>query len=181
MRKLIGLTGKAGVGKTTLAEYFSDNEKFKIMSYATPLKEALSVMTGEDISLFTDHSLKEQEIKWIGRTPRQIMQLFGTDFVRDMIHPDFWVLRMKQELLKSQDDIIIDDIRFDNEADLVRELGGLVIHMNRNTPFSVFSNHKSEKPIKFKIGSDKYLDCNCTKAEAYQTASAFVKIHYLNH
>lgn len=142
---IIGLAGEAGVGKTTIARLFRDEVNFEIKTFAAPLKKALQELTGLNEDYFTNIILKEQEIGWIGKSPKQLMQMMGTEFVRNMVHPDFWTRRMAQELLKMnpEDKVIIDDCRFENETALVRDLGGIVIHLERE--FECPTTHKAHK------------------------------------
>jgi hypothetical protein len=159
--KLIGFTGKAGVGKSTMANRLINDPLFyhqlSLLSFASPLKRSLSELTGLRIEYFTDQLLKESKIEWLGMSPRELMQKFGTDFVRNTIHPEFWVMRMRERLKKCHHDVVIDDIRFDNEAALVRENCGCLIHIIRDVP-SV-SNHVSETPVRYRNG-DYTTHCN---------------------
>jgi hypothetical protein len=61
------------------------------------------------------------------RTPRQIMQWWGTEFRREQ-DPDYWVDQVAHHLADYEDfpRWVITDVRFDNEAHLVRRLGGQV-------------------------------------------------------
>lgn len=145
---ILGLTGRARVGKTTLAEELELRNGFVIKSFATPLKHGLSVMTGLDPRYFTDPMLKNQIIPSFGTTPRLLMQRVATDAIRT-ISPNFWVVRMRQELRKDiyqNVKIVIDDCRFENEVQLIRDLGGQIIHLKRNQSEEEDS-HISERPL----------------------------------
>jgi hypothetical protein len=146
---LVGFAGTAGIGKSTLATLVSGWCNGIIIPYSKPLKESLVKLTGLSMDYFTDIELKEKIMPGLGKTPRQIMQLFGTEFVRNMIASDFWIWRMKQEFEKHQDkNIFIDDIRFNNEAQLIRDNGGIIIHLIRKyEKVTKESDHISELPI----------------------------------
>lgn len=45
--------------------------------------------------------------------------------------------------------MVVSDIRFENEAALIREMGGVIIHIERQTEKTETSNHVSEKGITF--------------------------------
>ena len=77
-----------------------------------------------------------------GLTPRYAMQTIGTDWGRKMIGDSLWVNAWRNTLPKGN--IVVDDVRFENEADAVRELGGLVVRLTRRDTLAV-GNHESEK------------------------------------
>jgi hypothetical protein len=134
---LIGLAGQKFSGKTTSANWLALAKEYRVKSFAHPLKHSLSVLTGLPINTFIDQELKSKVIPWIGKTPVELMQSFGTEYVREMVSESFWVDRMRLEITNPKWDIrcgyhiVIDDIRFQNEADLVREYGGKVIMLLR--------------------------------------------------
>ena len=129
---LIAFTGPIGCGKTTAAN-MTGRER---LSFAGPVRSTVKHLLD-----FTDWQLNTQEGKATvdiryGVTPRLVMQRFATDFVRTTI-PDLWVILMNERLNSYTKDcpIVIDDLRFENEAELVRLLGGTVIHITgRNEP-----------------------------------------------
>jgi len=169
---LIGFTGKAGVGKTTIAKKLQDYKGFLVKSFANPLKESLVTLTGLPMCHFTDSFLKEQSTEF-GKTPRELMQLYGTEFVRNMICEHFWVIRMRQELNSiGRVDVVIDDVRFEDEAQLIRERGGYLIHLKRDfeSPTDK-TGHKSEAGITVKE-NDIVIDSGKENAEwTYETVS----------
>lgn len=151
---LVGFTGRAGVGKTVTAEWFEAQHEIKILSFAEPLKESLSALTGLSIDHFKDPILKEKVIPGLDTTPRILMQLMATDFIRDMVDPDFWLWRMRQALSKySHRDIMIDDVRFPNEAEMIRINGGTIVHLRRSFVSTTDqTGHKSEIPLEVQKG-----------------------------
>jgi len=145
---LIGLAGGVGVGKTSIARELERHSDFIIMSYAQPLKAALTALTGLPMEFFTEIELKEKPLEF-GKSPRQMMQLMGTEFVRAMVSEDFWTWRMRQRIESREGcHIIIDDVRFNNEADLVRKMGGRVVHLFRDFECpTLHTKHRSEQAI----------------------------------
>ncbi len=67
---------------------------------------------------------KETHLKDIGATPRYLMQTVGSDWGRQTINKDLWI---KAVLNDSRPDmLVIDDVRFPNEYDAIRQEGGQV-------------------------------------------------------
>jgi hypothetical protein len=66
---------------------------------------------------------KEEPIEWLSGvrevTPRYLMQTLLTAWGRELVHPDLWAMVLGQKILKCEEDIVIDDLRFDNEAKLL--------------------------------------------------------------
>ncbi len=163
---LIGLTGKAGVGKTTIAKMLEERDGFVIRTYAYPLKKSLCSLTGLPMEYFTDIKLKEIPLDVIGKSPRQLMQLMGTEFVRNLVYKDFWTHRMSQTLrrMDATVNVVIDDCRFENETALVRSLGGKVVHLMRDYgKVTDQTAHASEQMIRsfpqdFMINSGRYTE-----------------------
>ncbi|WP_109512564.1 deoxynucleotide monophosphate kinase [Pseudomonas ovata] len=134
---LIGLTGHARTGKTTSADHLASEHGFQTYAFATPLKEGIAAMFGLNVEDLEGED-KEQLIPWVGRSPRQLMQLLGTEWGRDMISASIWVDIAEQnldalaELEPYAPGFVISDVRFENEADFIRKRGGLIVHMTRN-------------------------------------------------
>jgi hypothetical protein len=172
---IIGLTGKATVGKTTTARQTKEilkNEgiESKVLSFAYPLKLAACILTGLTMRYFTDFDLKEKEIVSLGVTPREFLQKLGTEFARRMICYNFWIIRMQQslELHKDIPVIFIDDVRFENEASLVRSRGGKIVHLHRDVSLITNSSHVSEQGL-IEYSNDIVINANEATAEEVAT------------
>jgi hypothetical protein len=133
---LIGISGKIGSGKDTvgsiLQDYSDDNaEDYQIKKFATKLKEIAALLIGCDVSDFEDREFKEKELgeEWNGLTPRKILQLLGTEAGRNIIHPNIWVNALFADFEDSN--WIITDVRFPNEAQAIKDRGGIVIRVER--------------------------------------------------
>ena len=143
MTKLVGICGHIGAGKSTLAKGLTD-DGYRVASFATPLKRML-VALGLPLECLTDPALKEKPHQLLMmRTPRKAMQDLG-DWGRQ-IHPDFWVNIAKMEYLAQEVNTVFDDVRFDNEANMIRGLGGAMIRVVRDCTLTVSGvPHISEK------------------------------------
>ena len=166
--KLIGLTGPAGSGKDTVGTILSSLHNFSKFSLADPIRFAIMGMFGTSYAEMNDRLLKESVIDWIGKSPRQLMQTLGTEWGRQHVASDIWlrIAERKIETLRaanSIDDypiagIVITDIRFDNEADWLRKLGGSVWHIHRpnaSGPIGESARHISEAGVAMQAGDLK--------------------------
>lgn len=147
---LIGLTGKKQSGKSTISKHLQEQYGFKELNFADSLKKAL-----KEILDLTDEQLdgedKEKLIEGYNCTPREVMQWFGTDIMRNKISKRFpsihsvWVKNVERkliELLKQNQDVVISDIRFKNEADLIVKYGGYIIYVESDN--NIEDLHESE-------------------------------------
>lgn len=77
-------------------------------------------------------------------TSREFLQYFGTSIVRKL-YGEAWVNSTINKILREQPQIaIIPDVRFPNEVDIIKNNGGSVIRLTRNTENS---DHESEKSL----------------------------------
>ena len=73
-------------------------------------------------------------------SPRLAYQTFGTELIRDNYGDDAWLK------IAPKENVIITDVRFDNEAEHVINNGGHVIKIDRDIDYGVL-DHSSEKGI----------------------------------
>jgi hypothetical protein len=93
-------------------------------------------------------------------TPRELLQWLGTDLCREVVDKNIWLNIAKKEIAKHSN-VVVTDVRFKNEADLIRELGGSTIQIFRmgesyNTPKD---SHSSENDL-----TDHYADVTLTNS-----------------
>jgi len=68
--------------------------------------------------------------KW--RSPRSIMQWWGTEYRRKLDDDSYWLMRVQQVIDNSpQQNFVITDVRFPNEAAFVSLLGGCLCRIRR--------------------------------------------------
>lgn len=151
---LIGLAGPARSGKSTAADHLVRNHMLEQYAFADPLRSGLMEIFNLDPDDF-EGAKKEQPLDWLGRSPRELMQSMGTEWARQMVHPDVWVKLAEQNLNYLQNSLsgvvgfVVSDVRFENEADLIRQRGGTIIHIARpNAP--AVNPHASEAGIQVK-------------------------------
>lgn len=166
---LIGLSGPAGCGKDTAAAAMlaCDNSLFWT-AFANSLKAGICTMFGLPTNIFSNRETKEKIIPEIGKSPRQLAQIIGTECVRKMISEDAWLFVMKQFIEAAAkagiDKLIITDVRFENEARFIREQGGTIIHIVRRDVTWNHEGHESERGIEI-MPDDHMLTNNSTLDE----------------
>jgi len=146
--RLIGLYSPApGCGKTTVANLLIEHRR---VSFAAPLKRAVWRLLDElNLRLPGAHYVytdKEVIIPELGVSARHMMQTLGTEWGRACIHPDFWVMIARaetQQIMADGRSIVLDDVRFPNEAAMVFELGGELWRIERPGA-SYDGSHESE-------------------------------------
>ena len=150
---IIALTGRAGVGKTTVAKILCAEHGFQRISFAAPLKAMLRALYVamdlgfDDIDRRIAGDLKESPDPWLGgRTPRHAMQTLGTEWGRRCMCEDFWIGVWERAVGTSgAKRVVVDDCRFTNEAEAVRKLGGVVIGLRREGVEPLPGSHASEE------------------------------------
>lgn len=135
---IIALTGLAGSGKSTAAKHLVEVHGFTLVKFAGPLKAMLRCLGLGDREIEGD--LKEVPHPVLGgRTPRHAMQTLGTEWGRNLIHSNLWVnvaMASADNVLDCGGPVVIDDCRFLNEANAVKERGGFIVKLMR-TPSGV--------------------------------------------
>lgn len=141
--KFVAFTGLAQSGKTTCAKWLVDKFGFGLLSFAAPLKRMLA-------TLVTVHDKEATPDVLCGKTVRHAMQTLGTEWGRQLIGPDIWIRAAQAEYervrLAGVPGVTCDDVRFDNEAELVQKLGGIVIELER--PGQARMAHVSERGVR---------------------------------
>lgn len=138
---LIGLYSSVPrCGKSTLAQVAAQEMGFVRVSFAYPLKAMtralLTCLPYDDITIdsMMAGGLKQTEIDEIGCTPRWLMQTLGTEWGRDVIDKNLWVKIAQArciDLMDREKHVIIDDMRFPNEYQMIKELGGHTMKIDR--------------------------------------------------
>lgn len=150
--QILGLTGQKRAGKDTVAEILYDWRKIRYVEFirfAEPIEDMLRVIVPDISSRLTDE-LKEQNIPNITASPRRLLQTLGTEWGRS-IDPDLWVKAANNSLNKLLRReypplVVFTDVRFDNEAEYIRSLGGKIMQIRRD--LAVFhDSHPSESGI----------------------------------
>lgn len=146
MKHLVAFTGAAGAGKSTAARLLIDNHGYTLVKFATTLKNMMRAIGLSEDQI--EGNLKERPAQELcGMTPRYAMQTLGTEWGRNLIGYNVWTNLWSLEAVKHKR-VVVDDCRFDNEADSVYGMGGTIIKIVGRG--GIYGNHESEK------GLDRY-------------------------
>lgn len=133
--KIIGLSGYATSGKDTVAEVLTRLYGYQRVAFADKLKAfvrtinpVIATIHGKDIVRADElvRGLGDTEAKTY-KEYRRILQVAGTT-VREFFGKDTWV----NAALDGVDGyVVVTDVRFQNEAQRIKDLGGLVLRVQR--------------------------------------------------
>lgn len=139
-------------GKTTVGLELQQRGYMSV-SFAGPLKRMLAVFLSsagyghEQIEALLFEG-KEGRIPEFGVSARHLMQTLGTEWGRECISPDVWVEVWKNAVMKWIDggnDVVVDDVRFPNEYQAIKQLGGEMWYVTRGREPRLQTNeHASE-------------------------------------
>lgn len=173
MRRVIGLGFRARAGKDTVASVIARVHNASIIAFADPLKGAAKVIFGwTDKHVYGD--LKEIVDPFWGFTPRWALQKLGTEAVREVIGQDVWERAARRRIEASVDHVIVTDVRFPNEAKMIKDLGGELWHIDRSCLPQ--ATHVSETAMERWTQWDRVLRNNGTLADLeHQALAAFAE------
>jgi hypothetical protein len=140
---IVGFVGFISAGKDTAADYLVNLHEFRRDSFASTLKDAVAAIFGWDRTLLEGRTKearawREQVDAWWSKrldlpnlTPRWVLQYWGTEVLRGAFHDEIWIASLENKIRKTQDNIVISDVRFPNEIHAIRNAGGIVIRIKR--------------------------------------------------
>lgn len=201
--KIIGLGGKKGAGKDTIADILVKHEGYEKVAFADPLKALLVRVFGYGPQYYNDQRLKEADFpgyitldhdhidsllnivcfewgyaldshqveaieRFVGeqfKTPRQLMQTVGTEICRNCIRDDIWLLQFISGLNNRTKNIVVCDVRLENERKLIQTIGGKLILIKRNEEMRKTDSHISENSLGKEADYDVIIDNTRTKDE----------------
>ena len=171
--QIIGLCGRLQSGKSTIAN-ICEEFGYERIYFAQPLKQLCADLLNVDIKTLNKLKVDKTPINLILNTAicetiaentqipieviqencvdktiddvRDLLQFVGTDIIRK--YNNNWHVNKIKEMLIPDKKYVIDDVRFQNEKELLQELGATLWFVVRPNLSNV-SNHISETSIKW--------------------------------
>lgn len=152
MMQVIGLTGFAGSGKSTVANYLVEAHGFTRLSFAAPLKKMVLTLDPYVSSGFDDQFYRvseildthgETEAKVLFPEYRRLLQVLGTDCIR-AVDEDFWVNAAVAQMTDPDGKYVFDDCRFPNEAEVIKSYDRFGLWNVQRPGFEAINGHTSE-------------------------------------
>lgn len=183
---IIGLVGRRGSGKDTLADHLVANHGYTHLKFARPLKDAIGALF--DLSI--DHlegSLKEEIHPLWGVSPRALMQFFGTEIMQNRLNelmPDIGSTHAVKRLFMTMDKVeseltVVSDVRFTHEVDALLARGALIIRVDRGSDrTSLTDDHISESGVDG-LFSHATVDNNGSLESSYASLDLLLLRHEL--
>ena len=132
---IIGVVGQKFSGKDTFADYLCKHYDFEKKAFASSLKKVCMAafhLTEEQLNL---PEQKEKIHEYWGKSPRELMQMVGTELFRNHFDKEIWTKNMFLDLKGSQGKkIVVSDVRFENEMQFLIDYGvkyGIPVFMIR--------------------------------------------------
>lgn len=184
-KPIIGITGKIGSGKTTIANYLVDKYDYTEYGMADPLKGIGKLFGFSDRQLYGTQEEKLEIHPYWNVSARHFLQKVGTDLFREHLHevlPEMkmegtiWVEIFKMENNRFPKQYVISDIRFLDEAKAIKDMGGIIIRTVRGDTSggNTYTKHRSEMEMD-KIDADYTIDNNCSMEELQDKLNKLVE------
>ncbi len=138
MINFIAFTGRAGSGKTTLAEWFIENYDYTKIAFADAVK-------------YYAKEILMRPVNKLDSKDRKFLQQLGTDLAR-AADSEIWIKHFAQKVATVKfvaKGVVVDDCRFQNEAAWLRANGFVIVKVvGRGYNLAPeLSNHPSESEV----------------------------------
>ena len=180
---IIAISGRLGSGKDLVAEIIKkrSNLEFKQTAFAKKLKEIVALLASVPYETTLTQEGKNIYIKEYDKTIGEMLQLVGTNAMRDNFDKNVWINACMLEMKNIPGNYVITDCRFDNEADAIKNAGGIVIRVNRPiNPVAEASGrdltHASETGLDNYSGFDYIINNTGTLEDLYHQVDSVLSM-----
>lgn len=154
---IIGICGLIGSGKGTVADNLVTTYGFQKLSFADKLKDAVSEMFEWPRQMLEGKTPQSRDwrerpdafwSKEIGKeiTPRHVLQVFGTECMRQGFFDGIWVSLVKKKIQDNpKTNWVLPDTRFPNEVNMIKSVGGDVWCIQRGQNPTWFDDYKNNR------------------------------------
>lgn len=154
---IIGLSGYARSGKDTVADHLVEIHGFKKIAFAKLLKDSIYILNPivSSVPHSYDTVIRYQDVvdhlgldKAKEQYPevRRLLQIFGTEVGRELLGQNIWVDTAMNLIKDSEDNWVFTDVRFANEFEAIKSVGGNVWRVERESVKPV-NAHSSETAL----------------------------------
>lgn len=158
---ILALSGKIGSGKDTVTNLIinlTPDIKWGHIKFADKLKQVTSLITNTPIDDQYSQDGKNKKPTGWDHTNGELQQLIGEGIRK--INYDVWVLAALSHV-RPEDNVIVSDVRYKNEAEYIRKLGGYLIRIEGD-PALIRKNSTRNLNHQSEIDLDDYTEWNFT-------------------
>jgi hypothetical protein len=168
MERLIGIYSPAPRSGKTFAATVLAHKGYQPLSFAEPIKRMaieffVSLGYSKDKAVSLAWVNKGEIIPEINASARFVLQTIGTEWGRNYMAKDIWVTCLCARAQQFSH-IVVDDVRFENEAEAIKSMGGEVWCIKRPSATNNF-NHVSEGALDDWDGFDHFINNSGTLEE----------------
>ena len=144
---IIGLSGYAQSGKDTVAGMLIGLYGYDNRAFASKIKDLL-IEINPNLNNYFDLKGAVDAVSWdqakLSAEVRRLLQDLGVG-ARKIFGEDFWVSQTLNGI-KPEDKIVVTDVRYPNEAQAIKDLGGIIWRIQRPGVLPV-NDHPSESAL----------------------------------
>ncbi len=160
---------------------FSDNDKkdkpleYKVMLDYHHIDQIRDIVENEWEFVVDDEAREDMEDYYGNefKTPREILQLVGTQLIRNNVRDDIWIVLAFSRMREIGEKIVITDARFKNEREAFRKAGATLCLIKRDTG-NASETHESET----QMGTEDDYDVIFTNNEKLHQFKSEVDLWY---
>lgn len=156
---IVAFYGRIGSGKTHATSLLMQQLGYTSARFGQPIKEMIGAyLAYRGVDECTIHRMLYGDLKAVpsphlnGKAPREAFETLGDGWGREMMGKQFWIEAVDargqyRRFGGGQQRVVIEDVRRVNEAEYVRECGGVVIGLSGGDPNRDRRNHASETEL----------------------------------